>query len=81
MQASIPPPSIESAGGKLTVLEWTSSLPLYLESVLWFAPLAGAALALCWSFARYYQTAERAYQKQKAAGRLSDGLRNPAASR
>lgn len=49
-----------------------------MPDLLWIIPLAALALATCWLAFRYlarsHMKAERALQKQKAAGRVSDGL-------
>ncbi len=84
MQASHPPPSIESVGGKLLATSQFEAFVALSGHLLWIAPLVGAVLVPAWLIARYlvrsYHTAELAYQRQKAAGRLSDGPRNLAGS-
>lgn len=76
MQAGQPPPTLESHEG--TIVPLTGEFSQLMPDLLWIIPLAALALATCWLAFRYlarsHMKAERALQKQKAAGRVSDGL-------
>lgn len=77
MEEGQAPPTLESHEG--TIIPLTGEFSQLMPDLLWIIPLAALALATCWLAFRYlarsYMKAERAVQKQKAAGRVSDGLR------
>lgn len=77
MGAGQAPPRLEDHDGAIVPL--TGELSQLMPDLLLIIPLAALALAAGWLAFRYlahaYMKVERAIQKQKAAGRLSDGLR------